>query len=84
MITKTVFVMLVALISLCASLGLIVNQMVHQMQAAHAKEVQAYKVQIAELRRQLDDTRRLGKLSVSVLNRRTRKTSKTLHKASLV
>jgi hypothetical protein len=50
------------------------------MQAAHAKEVQAYKVQIAELRRQLDDTRRLGKL----INRRTRKTSKTLHKASLV
>jgi hypothetical protein len=40
---------------MCVSLGLICNQMVHQMQVYHAKELKAQQFQTEDLRRQLDD-----------------------------
>jgi Transposase IS200 like len=51
---------------MCVSLGLICNQMVRQMQAYHAKDLQAQQFQTEELRRQLDDktTRQAERQSV--------------------
>ena len=49
--------LIAALIVISVSLALICNQLAHQNQADHAKELQEQHVQIEELRRQLVDER---------------------------
>ena len=50
MITKPVIALVAVVLSLCVSMVAII----HKMQLDHAREIQGYQVQIADLRRQLD------------------------------
>jgi hypothetical protein len=50
MITKPVLALMAVVLSLCVSMVAII----HKMQLDHAREIQGYQVQIADLRRQLD------------------------------
>jgi len=50
MITKPVIALVAVVLSLCVSMVAII----HKMQVDHAREIQGYQVQIADLRRQLD------------------------------
>jgi len=50
MITKPVIALVAVVLSLCVSMVAII----HKMQLDHAREIQGYQVQIADLRRHLD------------------------------